>query len=329
MRPMTFCSAASRMAQVLMTMRSADSRPSASAQPAASSAPAISSESEWFIWQPSVQTWKRGRTWSSVRNSDTRGSSSVGPRCASRAGAGASSSTGSVRAAIRRATPMAPQQAVARPRRAPTSGDATSAYADVLAVVVAAAGGDQALLRAQGDHARHGRRVEARGSRPRGLQAPSPGAARHHRDGPARCGEWARTARPPASPDGIDGLARPDALSRHVRRSAVGRASGRTRPGRTRRARPATSASRHVRPAPRRRRRQGQATRTPRRRACPARRRAVERQVDARRRGRRAVARASAASAGSSASTPKPRMCSSPCDPAQPVLVRSPRRPRC
>ena len=35
-RPMTFCSAASRMAHVLMTIRSADSRPAASAQPAAS-----------------------------------------------------------------------------------------------------------------------------------------------------------------------------------------------------------------------------------------------------------------------------------------------------
>ena len=65
-RPMTFCSAASRMAQVLMTTRSAASSDAASAQPAASSAPAISSESEWFIWQPRVQTWKRGRTRSSV-----------------------------------------------------------------------------------------------------------------------------------------------------------------------------------------------------------------------------------------------------------------------
>ena len=60
-RPMTFCSAVSRMEQVLMTMRSASSRPPASAQPAASRAPAISSESEAFIWQPSVQTWKRGQ----------------------------------------------------------------------------------------------------------------------------------------------------------------------------------------------------------------------------------------------------------------------------
>ena len=33
------------------------------------SAPAISSESEWFIWQPSVQTWKLGRATSSVVNS--------------------------------------------------------------------------------------------------------------------------------------------------------------------------------------------------------------------------------------------------------------------
>ena len=46
MRPMTFCSAASRIEQVLMTMRSAVSSRRASAQPAASSAPAISSESE-------------------------------------------------------------------------------------------------------------------------------------------------------------------------------------------------------------------------------------------------------------------------------------------
>jgi hypothetical protein len=60
MRPMTFCSAASRIEQLLMTMRSASSKEPASAQPAPTRAPAISSESEVFIWQPSVQTWKRG-----------------------------------------------------------------------------------------------------------------------------------------------------------------------------------------------------------------------------------------------------------------------------
>jgi hypothetical protein len=53
---MTFASAASRIAQVLMMTRSAASIVPASAQPAASSLPAISSESLRFIWQPSVQT---------------------------------------------------------------------------------------------------------------------------------------------------------------------------------------------------------------------------------------------------------------------------------
>ena len=68
-RPMTFCSAASRIAQVLMTTRSAVSNDGASAQPAASRRPAISSESLRFIWQPSVQTWKRGRAAASGRYS--------------------------------------------------------------------------------------------------------------------------------------------------------------------------------------------------------------------------------------------------------------------
>ena len=129
MRPMTLCSAASRMAQLLMTTRSADSSPSASAQPAASSAPAISSESEWFIWQPRVQTWNRGSTWSSVRNSDTRGST-VGrrpDRVARRAPARARAS-----AATRRGHQAATPMACSSP--SPTASgthvrDATSAYA--------------------------------------------------------------------------------------------------------------------------------------------------------------------------------------------------------
>ena len=48
-RPMTLASAASRIAQVLITTRSADSMVGASAQPAVSSRPAISSESLLFI----------------------------------------------------------------------------------------------------------------------------------------------------------------------------------------------------------------------------------------------------------------------------------------
>ena len=93
-RPITFCSAASRMAQVLMTIRSADSRSAVSAHPAAASAPAISSESERFIWQPSVQTWKRGMARSSVANSASReaGSGTTVAR-----GSGTNSSIGSVR----------------------------------------------------------------------------------------------------------------------------------------------------------------------------------------------------------------------------------------
>ena len=66
---MTFCSAPSRIAQVLMTIRSAASIEGASAQPAASSLPAISSESLRFIWQPSVHRWNAGRARSSGRYS--------------------------------------------------------------------------------------------------------------------------------------------------------------------------------------------------------------------------------------------------------------------
>ncbi len=49
-------------------------RAAASSQPAASSRPAISSESLRFIWQPSVQTWKRGRARVSGRYSARRSS---------------------------------------------------------------------------------------------------------------------------------------------------------------------------------------------------------------------------------------------------------------
>src|SRR3990172_5251492 len=57
---MTLASASSRIAQVLMTIRSADSIEGDSVTPAARSLPAISSESLRFIWQPSVHTWKLG-----------------------------------------------------------------------------------------------------------------------------------------------------------------------------------------------------------------------------------------------------------------------------
>ena len=73
-RPMTFCSAPSRIAQVLMTMRSASSIEADSSHPAARRRPAISSESLRFIWQPSVQTWNRGRDRTSGRYSVRRSS---------------------------------------------------------------------------------------------------------------------------------------------------------------------------------------------------------------------------------------------------------------
>ncbi len=98
-RPITLASAASRIAQVLMTTRSADSIDAASAQPAESRRPAISSESLLFIWQPSVQTKNDGRARGSGRNSASRRSWGTG---ASRGPAGAAvggavSSTGRVR----------------------------------------------------------------------------------------------------------------------------------------------------------------------------------------------------------------------------------------
>ena len=74
-RPITFASAFSRMAQVLMTTRSAASIDGATGQPAASRRPAISSESLLFIWQPSVQTKNDGTDRGSGRNSVSRSSS--------------------------------------------------------------------------------------------------------------------------------------------------------------------------------------------------------------------------------------------------------------
>ena len=73
-----------------MTMSSASSRVGASAQPAASKAPAISSESEVFIWQPRVQTWKLGRTVASVPYSSTAASGRAGARGSTATGGGAS-----------------------------------------------------------------------------------------------------------------------------------------------------------------------------------------------------------------------------------------------
>ncbi len=102
-RPMTFASAASRIAQVLMTTRSAASIAGASGQPAASSRPAISSESLLFIWQPSVQTKNdgsertSGRNWS--RRSSAGSSGARGP--AGPATGGARSRTGRARVVIR------------------------------------------------------------------------------------------------------------------------------------------------------------------------------------------------------------------------------------
>jgi len=69
---MTLASAASRIAQVLMTTRSAASIAGASAHPAARRRPAISSESLLFIWQPSVHTKNDGSERTSGRNSASR-----------------------------------------------------------------------------------------------------------------------------------------------------------------------------------------------------------------------------------------------------------------
>ena len=100
-RPTTFCSAASRIAHVLITTRSASSSDGASAQPAARSRPAISSESLRFIWQPSVQTWNRGRARASGRYSARRVSAGSAGCCGGR-GAGANSSMGRWRSVIAR-----------------------------------------------------------------------------------------------------------------------------------------------------------------------------------------------------------------------------------
>src|SRR5688572_29786415 len=115
---MTFCSAPSRIAQVLMITRSAVSIEEASAQPAASSRPAISSESLRFIWQPSVQTWKRGSDARSGTYSPRRSS----PGAAGRRGApveagvlvGSTSRTGSDRVDRRVSLTAAPWYAQSR-----------------------------------------------------------------------------------------------------------------------------------------------------------------------------------------------------------------------
>ena len=102
---MTLASAASRMAQVLMTTRSAASIEAAPAQPAASRRPAISSESLRFIWQPSVQTKNRGSAAASGRNSASRascGSGGVRLRAGPAAG-GTNSRTGRARDVMTRA----------------------------------------------------------------------------------------------------------------------------------------------------------------------------------------------------------------------------------
>ena len=77
-----------------MTMSSASSRLGASAQPAASRAPAISSESDAFIWQPRVQTWKLGCTAASVAYSSTVASGRSGAIAARRSSGGGVSSIG-------------------------------------------------------------------------------------------------------------------------------------------------------------------------------------------------------------------------------------------
>ncbi len=102
-RPITFASAASRMAQVLMTTRSAASIDGASGHPAARSRPAISSESLRFIWQPSVHTKNDGRDRISGRNSARRRSSGTSASRGRPAGApGATRSrTGSGRGVMR------------------------------------------------------------------------------------------------------------------------------------------------------------------------------------------------------------------------------------
>ena len=96
-RPITFCSAPSRIAQVLMTISSAASIDDASAQPAASSRPAISSESLRFIWQPSVHMWNAGRARSSGRYSASRRSATSGATRGVTDWAGSMSRTGRAR----------------------------------------------------------------------------------------------------------------------------------------------------------------------------------------------------------------------------------------
>src|SRR5688572_3871423 len=119
---MTFCSAPSRIAQVLMITRSAVSIDDASAQPAESSRPAISSESLRFIWQPSVQTWKRGNATRSGTYSPSRSSAGAAGRRGATVEAGAlggrTSRTGSERVDRRVSLTAAPWYAQRRARPA-------------------------------------------------------------------------------------------------------------------------------------------------------------------------------------------------------------------
>ena len=140
-----------------MTMSSASSKPVASSQPARNSRPAISSESLRFIWQPSVQRWKRGSARVSGRYSVSRSSAgAAGWRGAASEAGPRISSMGSAReVAILSVTAPAivPRSARREPqpveqdgpdlRRDPQVGVRLGVRAEV-AVVVGAAGREQA-----------------------------------------------------------------------------------------------------------------------------------------------------------------------------------------
>ena len=102
------------------------------------SAPAISSLSEWFIWQPSVQTWNRGSATSSVANSARavgnvrRAAGTLAGRRRAPAACAWSSGQFSPRCAVSRARLDAPS----RPRAQPSAARGTYVVRMRLGVVM-------------------------------------------------------------------------------------------------------------------------------------------------------------------------------------------------
>ena len=236
---------------------------------------------------------------------------------------------------------------VARAHRAPVASSAASSPSPTasgtrsagqrgsvghrVAMVVGASGGSSPSPPASASMPLHGRGTSKRAVvRPRGRRAPSRAASRDDRPAARRPpGEWASTGDAAGRGDGLDRLAWARCPGGARTRAARGRASASNASWTRRRMAGQHQRPRDVRPAERRRAAVGaSAGRTRRRSAHPA--RAGRRASGRSGRGAPSRWRASAAvSVASSGSTPKPRMCSSPPSRPSPWSPRAARRRRC